>query len=117
MKRSAADRGDALETALQRAARYRDQAEKLGSWAEECEAGQGRVQTAVDPVVVENSLSQLKALQKDVDKHRGALEQLNLAADSLLEAANADTEGKAGTICLSPDSQYLGADSICNCDF
>ncbi|CAL8257405.1 unnamed protein product [Lota lota] len=93
VKKGSADRGEALATALQRAVRYRDQAEKLGAWVEECEASQGLIQTAVDPVALESSLSQLKALQKDVDKHRGAVEQLNAAADSLLEAANADTQG------------------------
>ncbi|KAG7249392.1 hypothetical protein CRUP_006527, partial [Coryphaenoides rupestris] len=93
VKKSSADRGDALETALQRAVRYREQAEKLATWVEECEASRGRVRMAVDPVAVENSLSQVKALQKDVDKRRGAVEQLNAAADSLLEAANADTDG------------------------
>ncbi|XP_030234357.1 dystonin isoform X13 [Gadus morhua] len=93
VKKGSADRGEALATALQRAVRYRDQAEKLSAWAEECEASRDRVQTAVDPVALESSLSQLKALQKDVDKHRGAVEQLNAAADSLLEAANADTDG------------------------
>jgi hypothetical protein len=52
VKKGSADRGEALATALQRAVRYRDQAEKLSAWAEECEASRDRVQTAVDPVAV-----------------------------------------------------------------
>lgn len=92
VKRSSAEQADKLKTALQRSLKYQDNAEKLNSWIQECEAGEGRVKLTVDPVTVESSISQVKALQKDVDKHRGMVEQLNTAADSLLEVANSDTE-------------------------
>lgn len=92
VKRSAADQGDQLATALQKSLKYREQAAKLGSWIQECEGCEKRVKLTVDPVAVESSLSQVKALQKDVDKHRGMMEQLNAAVDSLLEVANADTD-------------------------
>lgn len=81
-----------LQTALQKSLKYQEHAEKLSSWIQECEASEGRVKLTVDPVDVESCISQVKALQKDVDKHRGMVEQLNAAADSLLEVANADTE-------------------------
>ncbi|XP_056148223.1 dystonin [Lampris incognitus] len=92
VKKSSVDQGDKLQGALQRSLKYQEHAEKLNSWLQECEASEGLIKLAVDPVAVESSLSQLKALQKDVDKHRGMVEQLNAAADSLLEVANADTE-------------------------
>lgn len=102
VKRSSAEQADKLKAALQRSVKYREHAEKLNSWIQECEAGEGRVRLAVDPVAVEASISQVKALQKDVDKHRGLVEQLSAAADGLLEVANADTEAvreeKAGIV-------------------
>ncbi|XP_030603446.1 dystonin isoform X2 [Archocentrus centrarchus] len=92
MKKSSAEQADKLQTALMRSLKYQEHAEKLNSWIQECEASEGRVKLTVDPVAVESSISQLKALQKDVDKHRGLVEQLNTAAESLLEVANTDTE-------------------------
>ncbi|KAM4606986.1 dystonin [Polymixia lowei] len=92
VKKSSEDRADKLQVALQRAQKYQEHAEKLNAWIQECEASEGRVKLSVDPAAVESAISQLKALQKDVDKHRGMVEQLNAAADSLLEAANSDTE-------------------------
>lgn len=92
VKKSSAEQADKLQTALQRSLKYQEHAEKLSSWIQECEASEGRVKLTVDPVAVESSISQVKALQKDVDKHRGMVEQLNTASDSLLEVANTDTE-------------------------
>uniref|UniRef100_A0A672IGU0 Dystonin n=1 Tax=Salarias fasciatus TaxID=181472 RepID=A0A672IGU0_SALFA len=92
VKKSAAEHAEKLQTALLKSQKYQEHAEKLSSWIQECEANEGRVKLTADPVAVEDSLSQVKALQKDVDKHRGLVEQLNTAAESLLEVANADTE-------------------------
>ncbi|XP_070696753.1 dystonin [Pempheris klunzingeri] len=92
VKKGSVEQADKLQTALQRSQKYHEHAEKLSSWIQECEASEGRVKLTVDPVAVESSISQVKALQKDVDKHRGMVEQLNAAADSLLEVANTDTD-------------------------
>ncbi|KAK9541668.1 hypothetical protein VZT92_001694 [Zoarces viviparus] len=92
VKKSSVEQADKLQTALQKSLKYQEHAEKLSSWIQEIEASEGRVKLTVDPVAVESSISQVKALQKDVDKHRGMAEQLNAAADSLLEVANADTD-------------------------
>lgn len=92
VKRSAGDQAEKLKTALQKSLKYQEHAEKLGTWIQECEACGNRVKLTVDPVAVEGSIAQVKALQKDVDKHRGMMEQLNTAVDSLLEVANTDTE-------------------------
>ncbi|XP_034754636.1 dystonin isoform X5 [Etheostoma cragini] len=92
VKKSYVEHADKLQTALQKSMKYQEHAEKLSSWIQECEASKGRVKLTVDPIAVESSISQVKALQKDVDKHRGMLEQLNTAADGLLEVANTDTE-------------------------
>lgn len=92
VKRSAADQAEKLKTALQKSLKYQEHADKLANWIQECEAGETRVNLTVDPVAVESSISQVKALQKDVDKHRGTMEQLNAAVDGLLEVANTHTE-------------------------
>eukprot|EP00063_Salmo_salar_P094905 XP_014069740.1 PREDICTED: dystonin-like isoform X22 [Salmo salar] len=92
VKKSSSERQDQLQGALQRAQKYHEHAEKLQSWVQESEVREGSVRLSVDPVEVESSISQLKAIQKDVDKHRGMVAQLNTAAESLLEMANADTE-------------------------
>lgn len=92
VKKSSAEQADKLQHALQRSLKFQEHAEKLGSWIQECEVSEGRVKLSVDPVSVESSISQVRALQRNVDKHRGLVEQLNTAADSLLEVANADTD-------------------------
>lgn len=92
VKKSSVEQAAKLQTALQRSRKYQEQAEKLSAWIQECESSEGRVKLTVDPVAVESSISQVKALQKDVDKHRGMVEQLNTAADGLLEVASVDTE-------------------------
>ncbi|XP_078477699.1 LOW QUALITY PROTEIN: dystonin-like, partial [Lampetra planeri] len=93
VKKNSAEQADKLQAALQRSQKYQQHVEQLSSWIQECEANEGRVKLAVDPVAVDGSISQVKALQKDVDKHRGMVEQLNAAAGSLLEVASVDTEG------------------------
>ncbi|XP_054456427.1 dystonin [Anoplopoma fimbria] len=92
VKKSSEEQADKLKTALQKSLKYQEHAEKLSAWIQECEASEGRVKLTVDPIAVESSIAQVKALQKDVDKHRGMVEQLNAAADSLLEVANTDTD-------------------------
>ncbi|XP_047191316.1 dystonin isoform X4 [Scophthalmus maximus] len=92
VKRSSVEQAGKLQTALQRSLKYQEHAEKLSSWIQECEASEGRVKLTVDPAAVESSISQVKVLQKDVDKSRRLVEQLDTAADSLLEVANVDTQ-------------------------
>lgn len=92
VKQSSAKQAEKLKVALQRSLKYREHAEKLNSWIQECEAGEGSVKLTVDPATVEASISQVKALQKDMDRHRGLVEQLGAAAEGLLEVANTDTE-------------------------
>ncbi|XP_032409209.1 dystonin isoform X2 [Xiphophorus hellerii] len=92
VKKSSAEQADKLKAALLRSQKFQESAEKLSSWIQDCAASEGRITLTVDPAVVEGSISQVKALQKDVDKHRGLVEQLNTSAESLLEVANKDTE-------------------------
>ncbi|XP_017164339.1 dystonin isoform X15 [Poecilia reticulata] len=92
VKKSSTEQADKLKAALLRSQKFQESAEKLSSWIQDCAASEGRITLTVDPAAVEGSISQVKALQKDVDKHRGLVEQLNTSAESLLEVANTDTE-------------------------
>ncbi|XP_069036165.1 dystonin isoform X10 [Lepisosteus oculatus] len=92
LKKSSAERLGKLQVCLQRAQKYKEHVEKLSPWIEECETKIGEVNICIDPAKVEDSISQVRTLQKDVDKHRGLLELLNNAADSLLEVSQADED-------------------------
>uniref|UniRef100_A0A8B9K7P6 Dystonin n=1 Tax=Astyanax mexicanus TaxID=7994 RepID=A0A8B9K7P6_ASTMX len=92
VKRGAAEHAEKLNTAMERVQKYKEHAENLSSWLQECEARSNTVKFSVDPVEVESSLSQVKAIQKDVDKRRGQMELLSTAADSLLEVATKDVD-------------------------
>ncbi|CAJ1067501.1 dystonin isoform X13 [Xyrichtys novacula] len=92
VKKNSAEQADKLQTALQKSQKFQEHAEKLSTWIQECEGSEGKVKLTVDPAAVESSISQVKALQKDVDKHRGMVEQLNTAAENLLEVANTDID-------------------------
>ncbi|XP_042357950.1 dystonin isoform X5 [Plectropomus leopardus] len=114
VKKSSVEQAEKVQTALQKSLKYQEHAEKLSSWIQECEASESRVKLTVDPVAVESSISQVKALQKDVDKHRGMVEQLSTAADSLLEVANADTDAikeEKASICKRVDNIVEGLQS------
>ncbi|XP_072533688.1 dystonin isoform X14 [Salminus brasiliensis] len=92
VKRGASEHAEKLNTAMERANKYKENAENLSSWLQECEARSNKVKFSVNPVEVESSLSQVKAFQKDVDKRRGQMELLIAAADSLLEVATKDVD-------------------------
>ncbi|KAJ8377715.1 hypothetical protein AAFF_G00254490 [Aldrovandia affinis] len=92
VKRSASEHAEQLQGGLQRALRFEEQARRLGAWAEQCQAKVTAVKLSVDPAHVENSAAQAKAIQRDVDKHRGLVELVNSAADGLLEVANEGRE-------------------------
>lgn len=92
VKRSAIERAEKLNIAMERAKKYKEHAESLDTWLRECEDRKNKAHFSVNPVEIENSLSQVKAIQRDVDKHRCQMELLNVAASSLLEVATADVD-------------------------
>ncbi|KAK7140737.1 hypothetical protein R3I94_013117 [Phoxinus phoxinus] len=90
VKKSNADQAEKLQGAMQRALKYKEHSEQLSSWLQEFEDRQKNVKLSVNSVEIEGSLLQLKAIQKDVDKHRGQVVITNTAADSLLEVVTSD---------------------------
>ncbi|KAM9476477.1 dystonin isoform 13-T13 [Clarias gariepinus] len=92
VKLSAMEKAEKLNVALERAKKYKEHKESFGTWLQECEDRQNKANFSVKPVEVEDALLQVKAIQRDLDKHRGQMELLNVAADSLLEVATADLD-------------------------
>ncbi|XP_067278514.1 dystonin isoform X3 [Pseudorasbora parva] len=90
VKKSNTEQAEKLQGAMQRALKYKEHLEKLSSWLQEFEDREKNVKLSVNSLETEGSLLQLKAIQKDVDKHRGEVVIMNTAADSLLEIVTSD---------------------------
>ncbi|KYO47131.1 hypothetical protein Y1Q_0014034 [Alligator mississippiensis] len=92
MNKQSKGREDNLTDCLEKALKYKEHIETLQPWIEECQNNLSGVKVIIDPVEIENSIAQVKAWQKDLDKHHGMVELLNNAADSLLNASQTDKE-------------------------
>ncbi|XP_052469935.1 dystonin isoform X2 [Carassius gibelio] len=90
VKKGNAEKAEKFQGALERALKYTEHYEKLSSWLQEVEDSEKNVKLSANSVEIEGSLSQLKAIQKDVEKHRGQVVMMNAAADSLLEVVTSD---------------------------
>ncbi|XP_057197512.1 dystonin isoform X6 [Triplophysa rosa] len=90
VKKCSSEQAGKLQGAMQKASKYKELSEDLNSWLQECEVRQKSVKLSVDLPEVECSISQLKGIQKDLDKHRGQVVMMNAAADSLLEVVTSD---------------------------
>ncbi|XP_075764822.1 microtubule-actin cross-linking factor 1 isoform X4 [Pelodiscus sinensis] len=92
LSREAADRHARLKGCLQKAQKYQRHMEDLLPWVEDCRAKMSELEVTLDPVQLEATLLRSKALLADVEKRRSLLEQLNGAADALIEACQADED-------------------------
>uniref|UniRef100_A0A672MIY4 Dystonin n=1 Tax=Sinocyclocheilus grahami TaxID=75366 RepID=A0A672MIY4_SINGR len=92
VKKGNAEQAEKLQGALERTLKYKEHYEKLSSWLQEVEDREKYVKLSANSVEIEGSLSQLKAIQKDVEKHRGQVVMMNAAADSLLEVVTSDDD-------------------------
>ncbi|XP_053878003.1 dystonin isoform X7 [Malaclemys terrapin pileata] len=92
MNKQIRERQDKLSTCLEKALKYKEHVENLQPWIEKCQNNLSEVKIVIDPVEIENSIAQVKAWQKDLDKHHSMVELLNNAADSLLNASQTDKE-------------------------
>ncbi|XP_037750169.1 dystonin isoform X11 [Chelonia mydas] len=92
MNKQIRERQDKLNNCLEKALKYKEHVENLQPWIEKCQNNLSEVKIVIDPVEIENSIAQVKAWQKDLDKHHGMVELLNNAADSLLNASQIDKE-------------------------
>ncbi|NXY42578.1 MACF1 factor, partial [Ceuthmochares aereus] len=92
MNKQVKERQDKLTDCLEKALKYKQHVENLQPWIEKCQSNLCELKVGINPVEIENSIVQVKAWQKDLDKHHGMVELLNNSAESLLSAVQTDKE-------------------------
>ncbi|XP_075563180.1 dystonin isoform X2 [Pelecanus crispus] len=92
MNKQVKERQDKLADCLEKALKYKQHVENLQPWIDKCQSNLCELKVGINPVEIENSIVQVKAWQKDLDKHHGMVELLNNTAESLLSASQTDKE-------------------------
>ncbi|NXP30638.1 DYST protein, partial [Leiothrix lutea] len=92
MNKQVKEREDKLTDCLEKALKYKQHVENLQPWIEKCQSNLCELKVGIDPVEIEDSIVQVRAWQKDLDKHHGMVELLNNSAESLLNASQTDKE-------------------------
>ncbi|XP_068137517.1 dystonin isoform X15 [Hyperolius riggenbachi] len=108
------ERQNSLVDCHQKAMKYRDIMESLQPWVEEYQSKVYAVKLCTDPVAIESSIGEVKALQKSVDKQRGMVEMVNSAADNLLNSCETDKELIKDETSMLNNKMELLLDSIHN---
>ncbi|KAG8444908.1 hypothetical protein GDO86_009892 [Hymenochirus boettgeri] len=86
------ERKNKLVECEQKATKYKELVENVQPWIKECQNKLSEFQLFIDIGAVDNSIGQIKLLQKNVDKQRGMMETLNSAAECLLNSCQTDKE-------------------------
>ncbi|XP_075718080.1 dystonin isoform X4 [Rhinoderma darwinii] len=84
------DRLSNLIDCQRKAIKYKDLVENILPWVEEHQNKVCELRPSVDPVAIDKSIAEVKAIQKSVDKQHGMLEMLNSSTDSLLASCQVD---------------------------
>ncbi|NXF74846.1 DYST protein, partial [Sclerurus mexicanus] len=92
MNKQVKEREDKLTDCLEKALKYKQHVENLQPWIKKCQSNLCELKVSVNPLEIENSIVQVRAWQKDLDKHHGMVELLNNSAESLLSASQTDKE-------------------------
>ncbi|NXC82257.1 MACF1 factor, partial [Cercotrichas coryphoeus] len=92
MNKQVKEREDKLSDCLEKALKYKQHVENLQPWIEKCQSNLRELKVGINPVEIEDSIVQVRAWQKDLDKHHGIVELLNNSAESLLNASQTDKE-------------------------
>ncbi|XP_074009915.1 dystonin isoform X4 [Numenius arquata] len=92
MNKQVKERQEKLTDCLEKALKYKQHVENLQPWIEKCQSNVDELKVGINPVEIENSIVQVRAWQKDLDKHHGMVELLNNTAESLLSASQTDKE-------------------------
>ncbi|KAM3675896.1 dystonin isoform 3-T3 [Ammospiza maritima maritima] len=92
MNKKVKEREDKLADCLEKALKYKQHVENLQPWIEKCQSNLCELKVGIKPVEIEDSIVQVRAWQKDLDKHHGMVELLNNSAESLLNASQTDKE-------------------------
>ncbi|XP_028721202.1 dystonin isoform X19 [Peromyscus leucopus] len=91
-RKQVSEREDKLKDSLEKALKYREQVETLQPWVDKCHQSLDKVKFCLDPAETENSIAELKSLQKEMDHHFGMVELLNNTVNSLLSVCEVDKE-------------------------
>nr|XP_029519426.1 microtubule-actin cross-linking factor 1 isoform X7 [Oncorhynchus nerka] len=86
------ERQNLLKTALTKAESYQQHRAKLTPWVTECEKREADIQPSLDPAALDKALQKARQLGLDLEHHRPLLEDLNTAADQLLEHCHVGEE-------------------------
>ncbi|XP_051633773.1 dystonin isoform X9 [Manacus candei] len=86
------EREDKLTDCLDKAFKYKEHVENLQPWIQKCQSNLCELKVGINPIEIENSIAQVRAWQKDLDKHHGMVELLNNSTESLLRASQTDKE-------------------------
>ncbi|NXM63172.1 DYST protein, partial [Illadopsis cleaveri] len=92
MNRQVKERENKLTDCLEKALKYKQHVENLQPWIEKCQSNLCELKVGINPVEIEDSIVQVRAWQKDLDKHHGMVELLNNSAESLLNVSQTDKE-------------------------
>ncbi|NXL58230.1 DYST protein, partial [Chordeiles acutipennis] len=92
MNKQVKERQDKLTDCLDKALKYKQHVENLQPWIEKCQSNLCELKVGINPVELEKAIVQVRAWQKDLDKHHGMVELLNNTAESLLSASQTDKE-------------------------
>ncbi|XP_018416047.1 PREDICTED: dystonin isoform X2 [Nanorana parkeri] len=92
INKKVSERENNLIDCQQKAIKYRDTVDNIQPWIKEYQNKVFSVKVSTDLAEIENSIGDVKALQKSVDKQRGMVEMLNSAANSLLSSCETDTD-------------------------
>ncbi|NXV02474.1 DYST protein, partial [Cettia cetti] len=92
MNKQVKEREDKLADCLEKAIKYKQHVENLQPWIEKCQSNLCELKVGINPVEIEDSIVQVRAWQKDLDKHHGMVELLNNSAESLLNVSQTDKE-------------------------
>ncbi|NWR14922.1 DYST protein, partial [Emberiza fucata] len=92
MNKKVKEREDKLADCLEKALKYKQHVENLQPWIEKCQSNLCELKVGINPAEIEDSIVQVRAWQKDLDKHHGMVELLNNSAESLLNASQTDKE-------------------------
>ncbi|NXE37679.1 DYST protein, partial [Ptilorrhoa leucosticta] len=92
MNKQVKEREDKLAECLEKALKYKQHVENLQPWIEKCQSNLCDLKVGINPVEIEDCIVQVRAWQKDLDKHHGMVELVNNSAESLLNASQTDKE-------------------------
>ncbi|NXL26034.1 DYST protein, partial [Setophaga kirtlandii] len=92
MNKKVKEREDKLADCLEKALKYKQHVENLQPMIQKCQSNLCELKVGINPVEIEDSIVQVRAWQKDLDKHHGMVELLNNSAESLLNASQTDKE-------------------------